>query len=540
MRRVTLDRDNMKTILIAGDTNGLGYSIERALGSPGIRIESTDNQEDALSLVIARRQDYSLLLLDLVSDSCGYLEMLNRAEELSPPLRTIVLSSASDQIDRIQDLHDCAILRKPVALDRLMAVITDALSAAIDQSECCPDTKSVSANSQDDFPSTGTWCQRIESLLVRIASSNVPVLLQGETGVGKEVIARRLHALSRRADRPFVKLNCAALPSELVESELFGYERGAFTGAFKNTPGKFEMAHKGTILLDEIGDMDFRLQAKLLQVLQDHEFYRLGAHEPSRIDVRIMAASHCDFEKAIAERKFREDLYYRLNIVDIKIPPLRERRNEILPLSESFLQKHATEEWPKLDIDPILRQVLLEYSWPGNVRELENAMRKYLVLRNAGVLAAEIRQRTVKAKTVYVPAEEYTKTNGNSGDGLDESALTKRGYDSTRWRAETGRSGVETPAYRSGTIRDMSNLQGLPRPTLVSRSTNASSQEAQPSLSKVNEARKLAEAETILAALQSSLWNRKRAAMLLNIDYKALLYKMKKLGIGEKRTVSCG
>ncbi len=515
---------------------------------PGVRIESADDRNDALERIASDKREYSLLLIDLGQDSAAQCfesadgaphsgnhlgEFPTRIEAQSWPCRTILLSSASDQTGRTEELHGVTVLRKPVVFDKLMAVITDALDSVSHE------TKAFNAGPQDDLPSTGTWSQRIESVLVRIACSNVPVLLQGETGVGKEVIARRLHALSRRADRPFVKLNCAALPSELVESELFGYERGAFTGAFKNTPGKFEMAHKGTILLDEIGDMDFSLQAKLLQVLQDHEFYRLGAHEASKIDVRIMAASHCDFEKAIAERRFREDLYYRLNIVDIKIPPLRERRSEILPLCELFLQKHATTEWPKLEIDPILRQVLLEYSWPGNIRELENAMRKYLVLRNPGVLAAEIRQRTVKTKTVYVPADEYTRSNGNSGD-LDDSASMKRGTDPARWRAESARSGVEMPVYRTGSLRDMSNVQELPRPTLVSRSAGTSSQDGQPSLSRVNEARKAAEAEAILAALQSSLWNRKRAAVLLNIEYKALLYKMKKLGIGEKRAVSCG
>ncbi len=528
----------MKTILIAGNKSELSDLVECALTLPGVQVESTEDHRGALERVAAQRDKYSLLLLDLESGDNGYFDPLKKVEKQCWPLRTIVLSSATDQIDRTGEFYDCAILRKPVAPDKLVAAITQALDT-MDKSESCPDTKCATAIRPDEFPSAGTWSQRIESLLLRIAASNVPVLLQGETGVGKEMIARRLHSLSPRSDRPFVKLNCAALPSELVESELFGYERGAFTGAFKNTPGKFEMAHKGTILLDEIGDMDFRLQAKLLQVLQDNEFYRLGAHEASRIDVRIMAASHCDFEKAIAERKFREDLYYRLNIIDIKIPPLRERRSEILPLCELFLQKHATSEWPKLEIDPILRQVLLEYSWPGNVRELENAMRKYLVLRNPGVLTAEIRQRTVKTKTVYVPAEEHIRNTGNLDD-LGDSFSTKWGTDPMRWRAEAARSGGEGSMHRTAGTQEMSNVQELPRPTLVSRSASMPPSEAQPSLSKVNEARKLAEAEAILAALQSSLWNRKRAAMLLNIDYKALLYKMKKLGIGEKRAVSCG
>src|SRR5262249_43277096 len=196
--------------------------------------------------------------------------------------------------------------------------------------------------------------RKIESRLAQIGASDVPVLLQGETGAGKEVLARRLHAFSSRADKPFLKLNCAALPSELVESELFGYERGAFTGAFKSTPGKFEMANGGTILLDEIGDMDFRLQAKLLQVLQDREFHRLGTAETVKVNVRVMAATHCDLETAIRDGRFREDLFYRLNVVTIQVPPLRERQDEILPLFKHFAEKYGddgveVELTPKLE-----------------------------------------------------------------------------------------------------------------------------------------------------------------------------------------------
>jgi two-component system response regulator AtoC len=310
----------------------------------------------------------------------------------------------------------------------------------------------------------------------------------------------------------------------LPESELFGYERGAFTGAFKSTPGKFEMAHKGTILLDEIGDMDHRLQAKLLQVLQDHEFYRLGSHEPSSVDVRVMAASHCDFEKAIEAKKFREDLYYRLNIVDLKIPPLRERRSEILPLCEVFMERHATAEWPKLEIEPILRQVLLEYHWPGNVRELENVMRKYLVIRSASALAGEIRQKTVKSKTVYVPADELTPR--------------RRVSDWAGLKPEFAEP--EPPAERTMPMQEMALIHELPRPSLVPRPANRLGSENLSTLSGVNDARKRAEADAILQALHSSMWNRKRAAAMLKVDYKSLLYKMKKLGIGEKSTAAYG
>jgi two-component system response regulator AtoC len=323
-------------------------------------------------------------------------------------------------------------------------------------------------------------------------------------------------------------VNCAALPSELVESELFGYDKGAFTGAFKNTPGKFEIANGGTILLDEIGDMDLKLQAKLLQVLQDQEFYRLGATEKSTIDVRVMAASHCDFEQAISERRFREDLYYRLNIVDLKIPPLRERGNEILSLFEALSDRHSTSEYPKMEITPILRQVLLEYHWPGNVRELENVVRKYLVLRNPSLLVAEIRERTVRSKSVFVPTPEATPETASVADTAEGRFSTTRSLRDPVSRTSEGRpKWLEAPSESSG-------------PKLVSRSLNGSKGERESALRRVDEARKAAEVDAILNALEASLWNRKRAALMLQIDYKALLYKMRKLGIGEKRTGSLG
>ena len=183
--------------------------------------------------------------------------------------------------------------------------------------------------------------RELQNMVKLVARSETPVLIQGETGSGKEMLARHVHANSARAPKPFVKLNCAALPSELVESELFGYERGAFTGAFQRKPGMFEMADGGTLLLDEIGDMDFKLQAKLLQVLQDHEFQRLGGKETVRVDVRVIAATHNDLEKSIAAGTFRQDLYYRLNVVSLHVPPLRERKDDIIPLADFLLEKHC-------------------------------------------------------------------------------------------------------------------------------------------------------------------------------------------------------
>jgi two-component system response regulator AtoC len=331
----------------------------------------------------------------------------------------------------------------------------------------------VRAQAMTSFVGSNPRMREIQSLAGQIGWSEAPVLVQGETGSGKEVIAREFHARSPRAKKLFLKLNCAALPSELVESELFGYERGAFTGAFQKKVGMFEMADGGTILLDEIGDMDVRLQAKLLQVLQDHQFQRIGGKDVVRVDVRIMAATHRDLETAIAERTFREDLYYRLNVINIHIPPLRERREDILPMAEYLIKRHAVPSAPLPVITPDLKRTMMSYHWPGNVRELENVVRKLLILGNADLIAREMQGKsTRRALIASVPSEN------------------------SMW-----------PAPVQHRVNDP------------------------PILEQVTKAKHQAETEAILAALNATRWNRKQAASLLKVDYKALLYKMKKLGV---------
>jgi len=322
--------------------------------------------------------------------------------------------------------------------------------------------------------------REIRSTLRQISWSDAPVLIQGETGVGKEVMAREVHAHSRRADKPFLKLNCAALPSELVESELFGYERGAFTGAFQRKPGMFELADGGTLLLDEIGDMDFKLQAKLLQILQDHTTQRLGGKETIKVDVRIIAATHCDLEQAILDRRFREDLYYRLNVISLSLPSLRECPEDIVPLAEFLLRKHTPADAAPPAMTPDLRQALLTHDWPGNVRELENTMRRVTIFRNPDMVARDI----------------------------------------------TGRS-------RRRAVSPQATL------SLVSPAALPLARAAEicptPILEQVTKAKEQAEADAILTALNATHWNRKQAAAALKIDYKAFLYKMKKLAIDDQK-----
>jgi two-component system response regulator AtoC len=288
----------------------------------------------------------------------------------------------------------------------------------------------------------------------------------------------------------------------LVESELFGYERGAFTGAFKSNPGKFELANGGTIFLDEIGDMDLKLQAKLLQVLQDHEFLRLGAREPTQVDVRVIAATHRDLETRIEEGTFREDLYYRLNVVNIVIPPLRERRDEILPLASLFLKKHNRPGAALPPLTPDLKTALLNHSWPGNVRELENVIRRHLVIRSADIIIDELKSRASREARVAGRAIEMRHTRVADSDALADP--------------------VGVSVEDEAPLALPAAAQSSPRPV----------ESAPVELSKVDEARKKAETDIIVQALHSTLWNRKRAAASLGMDYKKFLYKMKRLGIG--------
>lgn len=307
---------------------------------------------------------------------------------------------------------------------------------------------------------------RIKELADQVANTDVTVLIQGESGVGKEVVARSIHLNSFRKEKPFVKVNCAALPQELLESELFGYEKGAFTGAYRQKLGKFELAHTGTVFLDEISEMSASLQSKLLQVLQDREFSRLGGKKDIQVDVRVLVATNKNIEEMVNHGEFREDLYYRLNVVNFTIPPLRERSEEIPVFIEYFLDKYSKKYQKKVNpLSGRTMKAFTQHPWLGNVRELENVIQRYIILENEKMIVDDLTHGIIenanKEKEKGIP---YSKT----------------------W----------------------------------------------PSLKEVHrEATIKAESETILKALQMMNWNRRRTAQLLNISYKALLYKIKQTGL---------
>jgi transcriptional regulator with PAS, ATPase and Fis domain len=323
-------------------------------------------------------------------------------------------------------------------------------------------------------------------------------LIRGESGVGKELVARAIHTRSSRRDRPFVKVNCAALPAELLESELFGHEKGSFTGAVTTRIGKFEQADTGTIFLDEIGEMKPALQAKLLHVLQDAQFTKLGSNKAVNVDVRVVAATNRDLEAMMERGEFREDLYYRLKVIEVTVPALRERRNEILHLTEFFMDRYARRyNRPVRQLSPELNQLFLTYDWPGNIRELENMMKRLVILQDEQLVIREI-ARTGKRVAAYAGAAAA------AGPG---SAVAVGPAEPDEFEIED-----EVPV-----------VEEVAAPASASRLADV----AKAAATK-------AERAVIEETLQQVRWNRRRAAEQLGVSYKTLLNKIKECGISRK------
>jgi two-component system response regulator AtoC len=356
----------------------------------------------------------------------------------------------------------------------------------------------------------------VRDLIERVSDTDVTVLIRGESGVGKELVARALHEQSLRKDKPFVKVNCAALPTELLESELFGFEKGAFTGAIQHKPGKFEFANHGTMFLDEIGDMSFPLQAKLLQALQDGEFSRLGGKADVRVDVRVITATNCDLESAVATGKFREDLYFRLNVVTITIPPLRDRREEIPCLTDHFLKKYSVQyNKPFPGISTSLSNLFMEYEWPGNVRQLENLIKRMVVLGSEAPIVQELQQPAVQFH--HWPQSSSSSTPRPTTPPL-QPVMPPPAV------AAAARTPVAAAAA-AGIGMEHVAMAGAGVPAGASAAGNVSLKDI------ARSAAREAERELILRMLTRTRWNRKEAAEILGISYKALLYKIKENGL---------
>ena len=353
-----------------------------------------------------------------------------------------------------------------------------------------PDRRGRVPHGAGELLGTSEKMREVRDLISRVADTDVTVLIRGESGTGKELVARAIHAASPRRHRTFVKVNCAALPSELLESELFGFERGAFTGAIQHKPGKFEFAHEGTMFLDEISEMHHPLQSKLLQVLQDGEFARLGGRQDVHVDVRILAATNRDLELAVAEGQFREDLFFRLNVVCITLPPLRQRRDEIPVLTDRFLAQYAEHyNKPPIALSSATLRLFTEYDWPGNVRELENLLKRAVILGSDESIRRDLADTMAGRRRVASPIP-----------ALQTPTAAQPAVPATSPPAATPASAslAPPPPISSGSLKDIAR-----------------------------HAAREAERELIHRTLQQTRWNRREAAEILGVSYKALLYKIK-------------
>jgi two-component system, NtrC family, response regulator AtoC len=460
-------------ILLVDDEPGMLRYIRTLLEVDEHKVQTATTGEEAIEQVQKGLQP-DLVLLDLLMPGIDGLQTLEQLRQIKPGLKVVMLSCVSDTRKVVQAMRLGAIdyLTKPFQKAELDSVIGQCIGTAKSESyageveELCDDVFFVAASPA---------MKKIRSQAALVANVDIPVLLLGESGTGKEVLARLIHKLSPRAHRTFLKVNCAAVPADLLESELFGYEAGAFTGANHPKPGKFELCNKGTILLDEIGEMPPLLQAKLLHVLQDQTFSRLGSRTVIKVDVRILAATNINIPEAIATKRLREDLYYRLNAFTLSLPPLRDRKEEIPILLKHFMSR-MSESYARspLPLGPPLMEACLRHSWPGNLRELSNFIKRYLVLGDELLAASELQPRP------------------DSGGGS----------------------------------------QGDPE----SRAATASADNGGGLKSLARSAKDEAEADAIARALEETNWNRKQAAVLLKISYKALLYKIRQYGIAQSRS----
>src|SRR6266568_693039 len=383
----------MNKLLLIDDEADVQYSFQRTFDSPEIELTTASSGEEGLKLVPKLKPD--LVIMDVRMGGITGLETLRRIRQMDSKLLVILMTAYGTTQTAIEAMKLGAYdyLLKPFDVPRLKEIVGNALKAARDMKQVVSYQPLLEKEDYElGIVGRTEPMQQVFKLIGQLAASDATALLTGESGTGKELVARAIYHHGQRSQQPFSAVNCAAIPEQLLESELFGHERGAFTGATLQRIGKFEQCNGGTLFLDEIGDMTPATQTKILRVLQSGTFERVGGNQPLKVDVRIIAATNKALEQAVAARQFREDLFYRLNVVRIQIPPLRERREDIRLLVNYFLKKFARDQHhnPKSITSAVIK-ALEQYHWPGNVRELENVIRRALVVaKGDGILITDL------------------------------------------------------------------------------------------------------------------------------------------------------
>jgi two-component system response regulator AtoC len=431
------------SILIADDDTAARTYLARFVTSCGYMPTCVASGDE----VIARLKEQpapNLVLLDMVMPGATGLEVLAYMKKVNSNVPVVALSGVG-QVKTVVEamrLGAADYISKPFEEQELQATLKIMLDPVVSRTDDkAPRSKQPADDGQELGVSSNAKMVHARAIARQVANTDVPVLILGESGVGKEVLARYIHAHSGRAGQPFIKVNCAALPNELLESELFGYEKGAFTGAVSDRRGKFELAGHGTILLDEIGEMSPALQAKLLHVLQDSEYNRLGGERLVQVHARVLASTNRRLEQMVSQTTFREDLYFRLNVISIEIPPLRERREDIPFFSSRFVAKYRDKYKSTVQALPEeLVESFMRLDWPGNVRQLENTVKRYLILPNDEITPSETLIPTAPENRVVTPQPLFLKEVGAHAAERAERELVLKTLEQTRWnRKEAAR-----------------------------------------------------------------------------------------------------
>ncbi|MGH9312312.1 MAG: sigma-54-dependent transcriptional regulator [Vicinamibacterales bacterium] len=499
-------------VAIVDDDSAFGGYLRTFLSLRGYEARCYTRGDEMLAAVKRQDDPPDVVLLDVMMPGLDGIATLRALKAAKPDTQVIMLSGrnqastiveavragAADYVVKPDDpegLGEIALdvaIRNAIEKNRLVSELTELRQQMSDDQDCA-----VWGNSEK--------MRALATVVDQVADSDVTVLIRGESGVGKELVARAIHQRSPRRNRPFVKVNCAALPAELLESELFGHERGAFTGAQMTRIGKFEQADGGTLMLDEIGEMKAALQAKLLHVLQDGEFTKLGSNKRIQVDVRVLAATNRDLEAMLHGGEFREDLYYRLRVIELVVPALRERRDEIQPLTDFFLARYSRKYNRQLrPLTEDIRRLFLEYEWPGNIRELENMIKRLIILQDQQLVVQEIDRQRQRTPALPAQAAVMEATVAVAPAGV----------------ASVAPAGIAVATPINGT------------PVAVPPAVESPMPEGSISLADVARAAAMqAERIAIERTLKQVLWNRRKAARLLRVSYKTLLNKIKECGI---------
>ena len=499
-------------VAIVDDDSGFAAYLRTFLSLRGYEARCYTRGDELLASM-KQNEPPDVVLLDVMMPGLDGLATL-RAMKASRAETQVIMLSGRNQASTIVEavrLGAADYVVKPDDPEGLGEIALDvAIKNAIEKNRLVSELSDLRQQLSDD-EDRSVWGNSekmlgIATVIEQVADSDVTVLIRGESGVGKELVARAIHQRSTRRNRSFVKVNCAALPAELLESELFGHERGAFTGAATTRIGKFEQADGGTLMLDEIGEMKPALQAKLLHVLQDAEFTKLGSNKRIQVDVRIVAATNRDLEKMMLSGDFREDLYYRLKVIELTVPSLRERRDEVPTLTDFFVARYSRKyNRPTRPISDELRQLFLQYDWPGNIRELENMIKRVVILQDEHLVVREIErnmQRIAATAAVAVPASVAIAAAVPVGAGIGS---------------------LPPSAYPTAPE---------PEPIHAADDVDAPVEEGGGSLAAVAKAASMkAERAAIEQTLRQVQWNRRKAAVILGVSYKTLLNKIKECGI---------